>query len=88
MPPKRSLDHIRKPGDFKLLLDGEDRRIVYACPRGKGLCGVAIAPSKLPNGASWTFDGNMETPTLSPSINCVGGCGWHGFVTAGEWRSV
>ena len=39
----------------------------------------------------WKWDGNVERPTLTPSINCVaekggkptGGCGWHGHITNG-----
>lgn len=32
----------------------------------------------------WAWDGNVEAPTLTPSVNCLGGCGWHGHVTNGE----
>ena len=34
------------------------------------------------NGAKWTFDGNIEKPTFSPSINIVGHC--HYFITEGN----
>lgn len=64
------------------------RYLLYLCPRGGGYCGVPITPHRLPNGATWTHDGNDDRPTITPSINCVGGCGWHGFVTAGEMTSV
>lgn len=41
---------------------------MFDCPG----CGmghhVAIAPHAFANGASWTFDGNMERPTFSPSV--------------------
>jgi len=30
---------------------------------------------------SWTWDGDFNRPTLSPSINCES-C-WHGFIVAG-----
>ena len=33
-------------------------------------------------GARWTFDGNLEAPTFSPSINVVGQC--HYFIKAGR----
>ena len=33
-------------------------------------------------GAVWSFDGNMESPTFSPSINIVGQC--HYFIQAGK----
>lgn len=71
------------PGAFCWVTDDEGRRIIYACPRGQW-CAVPIHPNALPSGASWRWDGNEETPTLTPSINCVGGCRWHGFITAGR----
>lgn len=78
------------PGTFAWQLDeggGHARRITYICPRGQ-LCGVPVLPHRLPNGAGWSFDGNVDQPTLSPSVNCVGGCGWHGFITAGRMRNA
>lgn len=33
-------------------------------------------------GASWSWDGNENAPTLSPSIHTYGV--WHGFVQKGE----
>lgn len=33
----------------------------------------------------WTWDGNEESPTLSPSIRDVGHCFYHGHLTNGEW---
>lgn len=59
------------------------RYLLYRCPRDQGLCGVPIRPNVLPNGAGWSHDGNDDAPTLTPSVNCVGGCGWHGFIRAG-----
>jgi hypothetical protein len=35
---------------------------------------------------SWAWDGNIDKPTLSPSINCQG-C-WHGFVEAGVFNDT
>ena len=37
----------------------------------------------------WHWDGNIERPTLSPSIGSPGmneGRGWHGFLEQGNWR--
>lgn len=31
----------------------------------------------------WSFDGDRESPTFAPSVNC-GGCGWHGFIEKGR----
>lgn len=34
----------------------------------------------------WHWDGNMERPTITPSIGCELRCGWHGNITNGEWK--
>jgi hypothetical protein len=60
------------------------RYLLYVCPRGAGYCGVPVRPNVLPNGAGWHHDGDDDAPTLTPSVNCVGGCGWHGWVRAGS----
>jgi hypothetical protein len=76
------------PGTFAWNVSlGGARRIVYVCPRGS-LCSVPILPARNGNGAGWTWDGNEDRPTLTPSINCQpdreGGSCWHGFITNGE----
>lgn len=37
----------------------------------------------------WTWDGNVERPTLTPSIACgqPRGSAWHGYLTAGMIRA-
>lgn len=73
-------------------------RILFVCPNGKR-CGVLLGPSAVPRSEDgrlnvWGWDGNVDRPTITPSINCIaekdgistGGCGWHGFVTAGVMR--
>ena len=48
---------------------------------------TARGRSPLPNQAmrddeksrQWECDGNRESPTFSPSVNCEKHCGWHGF---------
>lgn len=73
------------PSEGWSVADQSYKRIVYVCPRGNH-CAVPFKPGELPNGASWNFDGNNDRPTVTPSINCVGGCGWHGFITEGVMR--
>ena len=34
--------------------------------------------------ASWEWDGNLERPTLTPSIDILTTGGWHGYVTNGN----
>ncbi len=68
-----------KVGNFAWMLDG-GRRIMFICPNSKGYCGVPVLPTE--NG--WTWDGYEDAPTLTPSIMCHG-CGWHGYITAGQF---
>lgn len=37
------------------------------------------------HGHNWEWDGNRELPTLSPSIQRMDGCKWHGHLVAGVW---
>lgn len=76
---------------------GEIGRFSFHCPRGKDRCGDIIIGNgvKPAVGApTWRWDGNADAPTLTPSINCrtktstgeeAAGCGWHGWLTAGEF---
>lgn len=32
----------------------------------------------------WEWDGNRESPTFQPSINCEKHCGWHGYIRNGR----
>ena len=72
--------------------------IIFVCPNGKR-CAVLLGPQAVPRPAEgklciWAWDGNVERPTITPSIDCIamkdgkptGGCGWHGFITNGEIR--
>lgn len=36
----------------------------------------------------WDWDGNRESPTFRPSINCEGHCGWHGYLRNGRCVSA
>jgi len=78
---------------------GVTARIQFICPNAEH-CGVLLAPQPIPRADKnrlyvWGWDGNREAPTLTPSINCLavkedgtpaGGCGWHGFITAGVMK--
>lgn len=68
--------------------DGEIRSILFTCPCG---ChAVRTVPVKrAPHaGPEWVWNGDLVKPTLTPSIQIVGECHWHGFLTAGEWKTV
>lgn len=73
--------------------DAVMRGLIYVCPCG---CGVPHALPFHPLSADdvkydrhgWTWDGNHEVPTLSPSIRSHedgrdGPTHWHGYLTAG-----
>ena len=32
----------------------------------------------------WGWDGDRANPTFTPSINCEGHCGWHGYIRRGR----
>ena len=79
---------------------GATAHILFVCPNGVR-CAILLGPTHVPRETPehlpvWAWDGNRERPTITPSINCLktvdedgiatGGCGWHGFITAGEMR--
>jgi Family of unknown function (DUF6527) len=87
------------PGHFYWAVsdvDGE-RRIWMMLPRqdndeGSPCC-IPVQPAINANGASWGWDGNLEKPTLTPSVfhdphNPASPHHWHGWVTQGEMRGV
>lgn len=54
----------------------------FICPCGcNSYIDLPIKPL-CPNG--WDWDGNINCPTLKPSI-MNRPCNWHGFLTNGEW---
>lgn len=72
---------------------GPDAGILFGCPCGCGeMMSVSFRSERRP---TWQWDGNREKPTLTPSINILQlneageqiGEHWHGFLTAGVFRS-
>lgn len=47
--------------------------------------GISVGRLPLNRDDGWTWDGNRERPTLSPSIHAVGH--WHGYLRAGRFES-
>jgi len=76
-----------KAGAFMVMeCDGEIHGIANKCPG----CGyesfLPVGEGPIPR---WQYDGNGDAPTLTPSVHhneTKGGCGWHGYLTNGEWR--
>jgi len=71
---------------------GATGHLLFVCP-GNKRCGVLVGPQPVARLYVWGWDGNLEHPTLTPSINCLaekegritGGCGWHGHIQNGEF---
>jgi hypothetical protein len=74
------------PGAFEYFTASgrENAGMIYVCPCGCGALGsLNFRPHPSP---SWDWDGNMEKPTLTPSVHHIGH--WHGFLTGGVWVST
>ncbi len=75
---------IRKKGD-------DPDHLAYGCPcdtnciEGRAVhnCYIPVSRAKEPNG--WKWDGDWKAPTLTPSIQRMDDCRWHGFMTAGKF---
>lgn len=63
------------------LTDMGDGALIHWCPGCEGLHQIETKQRNA-NGAIWSFDGNVEAPTFSPSINIVGRC--HYFIRGGQ----
>jgi hypothetical protein len=73
-------------GSAKWAVDAGGARasLMFTCPCGCGrINAVGVKPAN-PDG--WSWDGNVERPTLHPSILITVGCRWHGYLIGGEWR--
>ena len=56
----------------------------FACPGCGRIGAINVSSPKTPQ--SWLIE-QLEPLTLSPSIHCIGCCGWHGFLTNGTFVS-
>ena len=65
--------------------------LLFSCPGCQQFGGIRVGNPKPEKAPSWKIEkGTREDPTtltLTPSINCVGCCGWHGFLTDGVFQS-
>jgi hypothetical protein len=71
---------------------GKEQLFSFRCPKHNRRCGDLALHGRTgwkhdpqgQNGGSphWTWDGNRDKPTFSPSINC-GSC-WHGYIRDGR----
>lgn len=82
--------------DHEPAAPGEEQQVWFSCPKHKRTCGALVLLGKTtlkhdPQGqnggiAQWSWDGNREQPTLTPSVNCAR-C-WHGYIRKGRCVDV
>lgn len=83
-----SSDHVQKRGDWFIRhLSASERELFgfsFCCCGCGSECYVPIAQNAENDETKWDWDGNLETPTLKPSLlnRC---CGWHGHMRVGQW---
>ena len=87
-------DAGQTPGAIEMRLHYRSEGIAgigFRCPCGCGQEGYLPIRAKgegRTQTSEWEWDGNEESPTLTPSVYNSGlPYKWHGFLTAGEWRS-
>jgi hypothetical protein len=87
-----SYEEMLKPGDS--MWSGSENpdefpgRLMFICPCG---CG-SVAGIKVAGEHKWEWNGDFDKPTCTPSILINAhrdppGCGWHGYLTDGVFRS-
>ncbi len=79
---------------FVPVLPGSRRRLRVLCPCGcRGVSDLfVLSPGEDhptdEHAIVWRWDGNVEKPTLFPSVWMDRACGWHGFLRGGVWESA
>lgn len=58
----------------------------FVCPCGCKAVG-AVPVFEGYNRDTWDWNGSLEKPTLTPSVQRMDACRWHGYLTNGEWRT-
>ena len=78
---------LTNPGDFTFeqgYADLEPTGLCFVNPACKfNKCCIKIRKNVPADHPYFFWDGNRESPTISPSIGCDARCGWHGNITAG-----
>jgi len=83
-------DEAKSPGEFWWSGD-PPKRLTFVCPSGCGsIGGVMVAKDMADRDGKhpvWGWNGDLDRPTVTPSIQFLSGCKWHGFLTDGVFRS-
>lgn len=65
----------------------EHAALAFSCPGCGSYGAITVGLEKDPSSKhQWEWDGNIEAPTLWPSIHCVGCCKWHGYLVKGIFQ--
>lgn len=84
-------DAVEKPGDFYWYNLANGKRYLFLAEpstdaefdaEGFTLIHIPVRQGKNEKGVAWGWDGNEDSPTITPSIHTVGI--WHGWVRAGQ----
>jgi len=75
------------PGSANWVNDQSDKvgALLFVCPCGCGkthAINVSIGPKQE---HSWAWNGDTLKPSLTPSIQCLSKCRWHGYLTDGAF---
>lgn len=68
------------------------KAINFTCPCGCGVVHCIPVEEGIKKTGAWLWDGNVQNPTLDPSMRRNRGCQWHGYLTKGmletcaDWR--
>ncbi len=66
--------------------DGQIAGLTFCCPCGCKT--ISFLPIKPGYHAQWHWDGNEGQPSLTPSVQKLRPCKWHGYLTKGIWQPV
>lgn len=80
-------DDYCEPG---LAINKYDNHLSFACPGCGKFGSILVGLNKLEPNPSWKVEsGTLDelNLTLSPSIHCIGCCGWHGYLRNGIFES-
>lgn len=80
---KVEIGHMTQPGDFCFSADLDHLYLIL--PGSKHADCIPIRLGEPGGERVWGWDGNEESPTLTPSILAHGQ--WHGFLRAGRLES-
>lgn len=89
-------DDPELPGDFLYYISDVSERddaiggMIFKCPCGCNHDSLIcfVKDPRRPKDPFWTWNGNIDRPTVRPSIKRANGCEWHGFLTNGIFQEA